>query len=210
MVRLHVIHSTRVAASACSRKTHKAEQSVHGALFPRRRTLRSGKYGSSIELCRTVGHVPESAKQSPVDDDERARAVQAVRALARASRVLERASGELNLAHYRVLSAVASGDERASRVAARLALGKPTVSAAVDALCRRGLLTRVAEADDQRAVTLSLTASGQSLLDRVEEEMVTKIRNLSARTPDPERLMESLAWMGGAIDEAHAERIAAR
>jgi DNA-binding MarR family transcriptional regulator len=144
-----------------------------------------------------------------VTEDERARAVQAVRALARASRVLERASSELNLAHYRVLSAVAAGDGRASRVAARLALGKPTVSAAVDALCRRGLLTRVAETDDQRAVALSLTVSGRSLLDRVEDEMVARIRSLSARTPDPEQLIESLGWIGGAIDEAHAERIVA-
>ncbi len=66
------------------------------------------------------------------------RARDAVRALARASRVLERASSELSLAHYRVLSAIASGDERGSRIAARLALGKPTVSAAVESLCQRG------------------------------------------------------------------------
>lgn len=143
-------------------------------------------------------------------DDERARVVQAVRALARASRVLERASGELNLAHYRVLSAVASGDERASRVAARLALGKPTVSAAVDALCRRGLLTRTAEPGDQRAIALSLTGAGRSLLKRVEDEMVATISDLSARTPDPAQVIESLGWIGGAIDQARAERIAAR
>jgi DNA-binding MarR family transcriptional regulator len=145
-----------------------------------------------------------------VADDERARVVQAVRALARASRVLERASGELNLAHYRVLSAVASGDERASRVAARLALGKPTVSAAVDALCRRGLLTRTAEPGDQRAIALSLTGAGRSLLKRVEDEMVATISDLSARTPDPAQVIESLGWIGGAIDQARAERIAAR
>ena len=143
-------------------------------------------------------------------EDERARVVQAVRALARASRVLERASGELNLAHYRVLSAVASGDERASRVAARLALGKPTVSAAVDALCRRGLLTRTAEAGDQRAIALALTVAGRSLLERVEDEMVATITGLSARTPDPAQVIESLGWIGGAIDQVHAERIAAR
>ena len=143
-------------------------------------------------------------------EDERARVVQAVRALARASRVLERASGELNLAHYRVLSAVASGDERASRVAARLALGKPTVSAAVDALCRRGLLTRTAEAGDQRAIALALTVAGRSLLERVEDEMVATITGLSARTPNPAQVIESLGWIGGAIDQVHAERIAAR
>jgi DNA-binding MarR family transcriptional regulator len=63
-----------------------------------------------------------------------AQQIEAVRALARATRVLERASGELSLAHYRVLAAIASGDERASRVANRLAIGKPTVSVAVEAL----------------------------------------------------------------------------
>src|SRR6059058_1194066 len=67
---------------------------------------------------------------------------EAVRVLARLSRLMERASGDLSLAHYRVLSAVADGDQRATRLAERLALGKPTISASVDALCRRGLLAR--------------------------------------------------------------------
>lgn len=87
--------------------------------------------------------------------------VQAVRALARLARALERSSGDLNLAHYRVLAAVADGDERASRVAERLALGKPTVSAAVESLCKRGLLAREVADDDRRAATLSPTPAGK-------------------------------------------------
>jgi DNA-binding MarR family transcriptional regulator len=137
-------------------------------------------------------------------------AVEAVRALARASRILERASGELNLAHYRVLSAVASGDERASRVAERLALGKPTVSAAVDSLCQRGLLTRTAVATDQRVAVLRLTEEGTALLDSVETEMIKRIQTLQERTPGGDQLMESLTWLGRAIDEYFAERLAAR
>src|SRR2546430_2043870 len=93
--------------------------------------------------------------------------LEAVRALARLSRVLERGTGELSLAHYRVLAAVADGHERASRVAARLALGKPTISASVDALCRRGLITRDA-AEDQRAATLRITEAGSALLAEVD------------------------------------------
>ena len=139
-----------------------------------------------------------------------ANAVEAVRALARASRILERASGELNLAHYRVLSAVASGEERASRVAERLALGKPTVSAAVDSLSQRGLLTRTGTATDQRVAVLRLTDAGRDLLDSVEAEMVKRIETLQARTPGGERLIESLTWLGRAIDEYFAERHAAR
>lgn len=136
--------------------------------------------------------------------------VEAVRALARVSRILERASGDLNLAHYRVLSAIASGDERASRVAARLALGKPTVSAAVDSLCQRGLLTRTTTAADQRVTVLRLTEAGTALLESVEADMVKRLASLVDRTPGPDQLIESLTWLGRAIDEVLAERVAAR
>jgi DNA-binding MarR family transcriptional regulator len=133
-------------------------------------------------------------------------AVEAVRALARVSRVLERASGELNLAHYRVLSAIASGDERASRVAKRLALGKPAVSAAVDSLVHRGLVVRTGVTGDQRAAALSLTAAGSAAVARAETDMVERINLICARTPDMVRVLESLAWLGAALDEAAAER----
>lgn len=136
--------------------------------------------------------------------------LQAVRALARATRVLERASGELSLAHYRVLSAIASGDERASRVANRLAIGKPTVSAAVDALVQRGLLVRSGVDGDQRVAALHLTSEGAALLSRVEAEMIRRIDDLCARTPDGDQLMESLVWLGSAIDDMQAQRAAER
>jgi DNA-binding MarR family transcriptional regulator len=136
--------------------------------------------------------------------------VEAVRALARATRVLERASEELSLAHYRVLSAVASGDERASRVANRLAIGKPTVSAAVDALVQRGLLVRSVVDEDQRVAALHLTSDGVALLARVEAEMIRRIDDLCARTPDGRQLLESLVWLGIAIDDVAAQRAAAR
>jgi DNA-binding MarR family transcriptional regulator len=139
-----------------------------------------------------------------------AQQIDAVRALARATRVLERASGELSLAHYRVLSAIASGDERASRVAERLAIGKPTVSAAVEALVQRGLLIRSAVDGDQRVAGLHLTVEGRALLARVETEMIRRIDDLCGRTPDPHRLMESLVWLGAAIDDRQAQRAAQR
>ncbi len=128
--------------------------------------------------------------------------VDAVRALARASRILERASAELSLPHYRVLAAIASGEERASRVAARLALGKPTISAAVDALTQRGLLAKSGRPDDQRVAVLRLTPAGEALLARVEAQMVERIDALCARTPDADRVREAFSWVGTAIDDA--------
>jgi DNA-binding MarR family transcriptional regulator len=136
--------------------------------------------------------------------------IAAVQALTRASRVLERASTELSLADFRVLSAIAGGDARASRVADRLAIGRPTISAAVESLVRRGLLDREVVKNDQRAASLSLTAAGRAARDGFELEMVERVRQLSARTPDPERLIESLAWLGAAIETSTAERIGAQ
>lgn len=136
--------------------------------------------------------------------------VQAIRALARVARLLERSSGDLNLAHYRVLSAIADGDERASRVADRLALGKPTVSAAVESLTKRGLLLREDAADDRRAATLTLTPAGEAALAAVDREMLGYLDDLLARTPDPGQVLESLGQLGKALDEFVAERAARR
>jgi DNA-binding MarR family transcriptional regulator len=136
-------------------------------------------------------------------------AIAAVRGLARVSRMLEKASTELSLANYRVLAAIGSGDERASRVGRNLALGKPTVSATVDSLCQRGLVSRSSVGDDHRAVALRLTVEGQAVLDRVERAMVDRIADLATRTPDGERLMEALSWLGAAMDDSLAHRTAA-
>ena len=142
---------------------------------------------------------------SPTPLDERAGAVEAVRALARASSALERVSGELSLAHYRVLSAIASGDQRASRIARKLAVGKPTISAAVESLCHRGLLIRSTVAGDQRAAALHLSEEGTAVLHRVETGMIGRLDDLCARTPDAAALMRSLAWLGQALDARTGE-----
>ncbi|MDA8291226.1 MAG: MarR family winged helix-turn-helix transcriptional regulator [Actinomycetota bacterium] len=134
------------------------------------------------------------------DGDAEARAVDAARALARLSRSLERASGELSLAHYRVLAAIAAGDERASRVARRLALGKPTVSASVDTLGRRGLIRRTEDATDQRAAALELTTDGVAALARAERAMAERLRGLIEATSDPAGVSRALRSLADALD----------
>lgn len=119
---------------------------------------------------------------------------------------MERASDELSMAHYRVLSAVAGGEERASRVAERLELGRPAISSAVEALCRSGLLVRDGTAGDQRAFDLRVTAAGAALLDRVEQEMTLLLDDLCSRTTNGPGVRDALAMLGGAIDERDAER----
>jgi DNA-binding MarR family transcriptional regulator len=134
----------------------------------------------------------------------------AVRALVRLARLLERASPELSLAHYRVLAAVEDGDERASRVARRLALGKPAVSSSVEALCRRGLLTREDVAGDQRAIALRLTPSGRQVLVAAEAAMQVHFAAVLDRTRAPKAVLASLAELGTALDALADERLALR
>jgi DNA-binding MarR family transcriptional regulator len=156
-----------------------------------------------------AGSMVGEVTTSPGDDPDPL-LLGAVRALARASRLLERASSELSLAHYRVLAAIASGDVRATRIATRLAVGKPAISAAVESLCQRGLLARSVVKGDQRAAALHLTPSGREVLDRVEGAMTRQLAELSAFIPDPRQLFESLVWLDAAIEADLTERTAPR
>lgn len=124
----------------------------------------------------------------------------AVRALVRAARVLEQACEGLSLAHYRVLAAVEAGDQRASRVADRLAVGKPAISAAVDALCTHGLLTRSEAPGDQRAVTLGLTEDGRRLLRSAEAAMARRLEALSSAAPGGASAIPALLTLGEAVE----------
>jgi DNA-binding MarR family transcriptional regulator len=137
-------------------------------------------------------------------------ALEAVRALTRASTVIERASSELSLAHYRVLSAIAAGDHRATRIAAKLAIGKPAVSATVESLRQRGLLAADEVEGDNRATALILTPAGAALLGRVEDQMLARMDDLCARTPDGDALIEALVWLGKAMDARRDELEAQR
>jgi len=76
-----------------------------------------------------------------VDDD----VVVAVRTLARVARLLERSCTPMTLAQYRVLTRIAAGEARASRISEQLLVAKPTVSAAIDALVAAGYLDRSRE-----------------------------------------------------------------
>ena len=138
-------------------------------------------------------------------DPAHADTADAVLAAARLARLLDRASGELGLAHYRVLALVSAGDERASRLAERLALGKPAVSASIEALVARGLVTRDPVAGDQRAIRLGLTDAGRQLLAETQDALSLRLEQVLAATGDPGATRSALVSLGLAID-AHLEQ----
>ncbi|HEY1763252.1 MAG TPA: MarR family transcriptional regulator [Acidimicrobiales bacterium] len=149
-------------------------------------------------------------KSGPETGEHNDAALEAVRGFARAVRILERSSRELSMPHYRVLASVATGEERASRVAERLELGRPAISSAVEALCAHGFMERREVEGDQRAVDLRVTPEGAVVLERVEREMTEALRALCARIDGGEQLIASLAALDGAVDALYAEKRASR
>jgi DNA-binding MarR family transcriptional regulator len=134
--------------------------------------------------------------------------VDAVRALSRLSRILERASDELSSADYRVLAAISGGEARASRLAAGLLLGKPTISSTVESLSKRGLLVKSTVEGDNRAVELSLSAEGAELFARMEARMVRQLELLVDRTPNPTQVITDFGLLGVVIEESMARHAA--
>jgi len=124
----------------------------------------------------------------------------AARAIARLTRFAERALGDLSLTHYRVLAAIAAGDERASRVAANVSLGKPAVSATVDALWRSGLVSKTAAGDDQRASVLALTSEGRRVLAGADRLLIAELRELSANADEAALVVRVLGDLGIALE----------
>ncbi len=127
--------------------------------------------------------------------------VDAVRALARMARLLERGCDELSLAQYRVLCMVEAGGERASFLADRLAVAKPTVTAAVDALVERDYLHRTPVPGDRRAALITITAKGRRALHRAEADMVAGLERVLEHVEDRDAVVAALASVGHALDE---------
>jgi len=133
-----------------------------------------------------------------------------VRTLTRLARMLERGAGDLSLPQFRVLALVDEGGERASQLADRLAVAKPTITAVVDGLVDRGYLKRTADCDDRRATKITLTAAGKRALSDAEHAMHARLHDVLAHAEDPAAIERALEDLGIAIDRARNERLAGR
>ena len=133
---------------------------------------------------------------------------EAARALVRVARMLEHATSDLTLPQYRLLVMVAGGDQRASKLAGRLALSKPTVTAAVDGLVERGLLIRSEVPCDRRAVDLSLTDEGRRALAATDAAISERLARVLDRCADPTLARAGLLQLSAAVEAVVAERLA--
>jgi DNA-binding MarR family transcriptional regulator len=114
-------------------------------------------------------------------------------------RALERACADLTLAQYRILAMVASGDARASKLAERLAVAKPTVTAVVDGLVDRGYLRREAVPGDRRSASIVVTTEGRARLATAEDAMSARLDKLLGAVSDRDAFLHGLVEIDAAM-----------
>jgi DNA-binding MarR family transcriptional regulator len=129
-----------------------------------------------------------------------------------AMRSLEAAGEEVSLAQFRLLVTLRSrGPQRVSELAALLGVNSSTATRHADRLTLRRLLRRTSSAQDGRAVTVSLTRRGETLVHRVLEARRAEIRATLASMPiaDPQGLVYALAGFAAALGEGPDPQTAA-
>lgn len=130
----------------------------------------------------------------------------AVLAIMRMSRALERLDAGLSPQQYRILKLAGAGGERSARLAQRLAVAKPTLTSIADSLVAAGLARREAEKGDRRVVRLRLTEAGDAAVTRADAVYGEWMREMLALTGDPAGVQAALARLSGALDDLHCVR----
>ena len=127
------------------------------------------------------------------------------RVLARLARQVEHAlaDAELSIPQYRLLAYLAKGDEAASHLADKLAVSRPSVTALVDGLVKRGFVERHAREDDRRRIDHVLTPAGRAALETADAAANAKLAELAARLPG-DALSDALDALGAAEDALDA------
>jgi len=107
--------------------------------------------------------------RAPLDEREKklTAGVRAITILARQFDIACQAAG-LSLPQYRLLFYMRLKPQRASELAAAVAVKRPTLTAIVDGLVDGGLMTRQSVESDRRGIRLELTEDGRKKLAEVE------------------------------------------
>ena len=119
----------------------------------------------------------------------------------RMARALERVDAGLSPQQYRILKLAGAGGERSARLAERLAVAKPTLTAIADSLVAAGLARRETEPGDRRVVRLHLTEAGAAAVERADAAYAQWLARLFELTGDGEQIQAGLRMISTALDE---------
>lgn len=120
-----------------------------------------------------------------------------------AARSLATVADDVTLAQYRVLVELASrGPQRVADLATVLGVDRSTATRMIDRLARKRLVTRRRVPSDRRAVRVSLSAEGRSLIAGVSRRRRAEIARILQRMPrDTRAVLEALQAFASAAGE---------
>jgi DNA-binding MarR family transcriptional regulator len=147
----------------------------------------------------------QTATSIPVHNDMADAFITVSRALVGiAVRAINAAPVEVTLVQHRLLVLLATGGEQTVRaLAEQLEVNASNASRLCDRLQRLGLVTRDRSASDGRAVDVSLTASGHTLLETVRTHRRHQIQQVLGHMPrmDVDATISALTAFGDAAHE---------
>jgi DNA-binding MarR family transcriptional regulator len=131
---------------------------------------------------------------------------QAILVILRLFRDLECIDAGLTPSQYRIMKLAGAGGERSTRLAQRLAVAKPTLTATADGLVAAGYAVRAAEPGDRRVVRLSLTPAGRAALDRADAAYSAWLGELLEATGEPATVLDAFSLLETALAEVRRAR----
>ncbi|MEY2470151.1 MAG: hypothetical protein QOF21_2849 [Actinomycetota bacterium] len=132
-------------------------------------------------------------------------------ALSFGSRSVERALEQMTLPQFRVLTLVATAPERASRLADRAAITRPSLTGILDGLVARGWIARSDVDGDRRGVTLTITRDGQAAYDAATAATTSALDDV-LRSADPKtraKIVTGLVALRTLLQERAQSRVGA-
>jgi long-chain acyl-CoA synthetase len=135
------------------------------------------------------------------------------RIIARLSKQLELALDEvgMSLPQYRLLGWLEAGAEASAKLAERMAITPPSITALVDGLVKRGYVDRQTDPTDRRRLPLHLTADGLAALHAADDAVAARLEDVLSHNAERERVAVAKglhAW-GLALDRAREAHLAA-
>ena len=134
--------------------------------------------------------------------------ISAMLTVLRITRVLERIDAGISPQQYRILKLIGLGGERSARLAERLAVARPTLTATADSLVAAGLVCREAEPGDRRVVRLHLTEAGQAAIERADAAYGQWFGSLLDHTGRRDQIVADLLKLDESMTERRRARLA--
>src|SRR5215469_17217108 len=140
--------------------------------------------------------------------DDQSDAIEALLCILRITRVLERIDAGVSPQQYRMLKLIGAGGERSARLAEKLAVARPTLTATADSLVAAGLACREAEPGDRRVVRLHLTQAGRVAVQQADAAYSAWFGALLEHTGRREQIVADLLQLDEAMTERRLARLA--